>query len=1195
MHILLSDKRYTYKPTFRFITPKDQQKVKVKFSNDLVLSLGYRFTEQMNYFAMAAEAAFMSLNPIDRQNKQFFVELNLVSHDSELINLQPESTSVGLGYALGAALAYRQQLNKKAPVLEHIFSTGEVSPSGNVHSIGHINTKIEGALHAMASHPDMPFAIFYPKANLHDITPTLIDEVQHLGGALHPVEHINQALEILLGPDFDGSQVGGTLTFKGLCSFDPYDEYYFFGREQQTSELLALFQEDTPLIKVHGVSGSGKSSLVKAGLLPAIAKQYDSVKWHIALPKQFEDSTALLTDFITSAEVGFDIILKMLDVSVESFIEGLLEQKTQYLDELSAHLTAHKTKYIWFIDQFEELYDAQPNSQLLQSLVLIGEITPISIIVSIRSEYLHYTGMQGHDFYVPHSLSAENWIDIIENQAIALGISLETGLAQTIQTEALKLSHALPAVEYLLAQMHTLANKSEHPKVLTYTQYKQLNKLTGVIYRQAEKIFGQFEPLTEQFFELFVGVNINGNCYAKHVDFLALGQQYPQLSNLVDELIEKQLIIRHQVYKSPPYVKLTHDCLITVVEDLSLDQQIWPRFYIWLNDRKEYLQWFHGVETKYTQWIRHHDNIEEQKHYALSKHELNEGSRFLSQPNTICLQEVRNYIMQSQHDYQSSLELQNKQQKRRLLTTGMLFLCTLIAGSFAYVQKQQIIAEQIKTTEVLTHLKDNVLVNIDSLEPILADYLPTFQRKQLNKHLSNLIDSVDGIPLADIDKLRLLLIQVKILRQDDSTHRSEIKQVLEQIQRKVSTFPKIQSPELAHKKVVAQFNYELGILLLKQGFSSDAKVYFEEAISLLTDIPESHHELALLNAQLTTRVATISLESGNTDLATSQLEKVLLTLNSHKQPTHLTQSFNNLRVDIYRNLAKAAPSNTIAKEMLVQAETLLNQLLDKDPNHLISQYNLLKTYINLAEKSASKSIASRYYKKADELARIYAIKDPDNVHVQVAQLLLATRLGKEYLANKQMPESQKYFLSGVEIANKLQRLDISNIDWQGHTIELYAAFANYYSATNLDTQSKKYHQLALTSAQRLAATDENNLNFAYLLQSVHAQVANNFYDLGEKLQALAHFEKAKETLLTLIEKNTTSFKYKNSYRRTLFNLGYIATELGDNTQACQYFLAGKHFVEKYSNEQTHLAFNKSAKKFDHYIELLSCKRVAIQP
>ncbi|TMO67893.1 AAA family ATPase [Pseudoalteromonas aurantia] len=1190
MHILLSDKHYTYQPKFRFIKPKDQQKVKVKLANNLVLTFGYKLTEQLNYFTMAAEAAFMTLNPIDRQENQFFIELDMHCDAQESISLQEESTSVGLGYSLGAALAYRKHLEKHAPLIEHIFATGEVSSSGNVHSVGHINEKLMGALHAMQKHPNQAFIVFVPKANDTDIIPALIDKIVSNGGTVCPVEHISQAIQTLLSHDFDGSVVAEALTFKGLCSFDPYDAFYFFGRDKQISDLHALYSDGPSLIKVHGVSGSGKSSLVKAGLLPALLKEHPNLKWHIAAPKQFADSHELLTDFVSSSDAGFSVILSMLEIPVAQFVDHLLQQNTTYLDEISAHLSAHKTPYIWFIDQFEELYDSDLNSQILQSLALLGELTPITVIVSIRSEYLHYTDMIGHDFYVTHSLSAKSWINIIENQSIALGLTLEPGLAQTIQTEALKLSHGLPAVEYLLTQMHGLAIKTEHPKQLTHAQYLQLNKLTGVIYKQAERILGHHEQLTEQFFELFIGVNLHGNSYAKHVDFTVLLQNYPHLKELVSELIEKQLIIRHQVHKSPPYVKLTHDCLITIAEDLSLDQQIWPRFYIWLNDRKSYLQWFHGIEAKFILWKQCLSNTQDQHAYVLSKYELQEGAKYLSQPGTICLQEVRDYIMQSQQGYQSSLEQKNTSQKRQLISTSILFCIALGSAIFAYVQKQQIQKEQLRASNALSSLKETVLVNIDSLEPLITQYLPTYQRKYLNQHLTQLTESIEDLPLTDVDKLRLLLIQIKTLRQDDSSHIDTIEKALDTVQKRLSTFADLTSQSAAQKQVIIEFNYQLGALLLKHGESKKSHDYFVKAITLADTLLEKTDKMTLLTIEIATKLAIIALDSGDVIPARTELNALLTSLNDLALSKEFDQHISNLKVDILRNLALTSDSGSQATPMLLQAKSILESQLYKDPNHLNLKYNLLRTYINLAELDTDKTAAYSYYENANEIAATYAIKDPDNIHVQVAQLLLATRLGKRSITTKQMAKAQTYFMSGMEIATKLKKLDNTNIDWLGHTAELYSAYAEYYAKTNSPLMSSKSYKLAIDTAKQLASQDKQNLHFANLLQSIYSKYANHLYNSGKKQTAIEYFEKAKEITSILVEKQPKNVQYKTSHRKKLFNLGYIAAELKQNSIACNYFSKGQTFTEGHIANTPNSGWLKALDKFNHQIKTLKCSK-----
>jgi predicted AAA+ superfamily ATPase len=66
---------------------------------------------------------------------------------------------------------------------------------------------------------------------------------------------------------------GVTNPYKGLAAFDEADTAFFFGREALVERLVERLAEDHPLARflaVVGPSGSGKSSLVKAGLIPAL-------------------------------------------------------------------------------------------------------------------------------------------------------------------------------------------------------------------------------------------------------------------------------------------------------------------------------------------------------------------------------------------------------------------------------------------------------------------------------------------------------------------------------------------------------------------------------------------------------------------------------------------------------------------------------------------------------------------------------------------------------------------------------------------------------------------------------------------------------------------------------------------------------------------------------------------------------------
>ena len=82
--------------------------------------------------------------------------------------------------------------------------------------------------------------------------------------------------------------------YPGLRPFDGEFAKYFFGRDRQISELIERLRSNR-FVAVVGLSGSGKSSLVRAGLLPALrAGQLGSAEWRIAVMRPSEQPVATL-------------------------------------------------------------------------------------------------------------------------------------------------------------------------------------------------------------------------------------------------------------------------------------------------------------------------------------------------------------------------------------------------------------------------------------------------------------------------------------------------------------------------------------------------------------------------------------------------------------------------------------------------------------------------------------------------------------------------------------------------------------------------------------------------------------------------------------------------------------------------------------------------------------------------------------
>src|SRR5439155_6473618 len=102
------------------------------------------------------------------------------------------------------------------------------------------------------------------------------------GVELQQLEHAilvqDPALSIpVSGRESPQSPLRDVCPFKGLAPFEPADAEFFFGRERLVDELVARLA-DTPLLALVGPSGSGKSSLLRAGLLPALGREWMLVR-----------------------------------------------------------------------------------------------------------------------------------------------------------------------------------------------------------------------------------------------------------------------------------------------------------------------------------------------------------------------------------------------------------------------------------------------------------------------------------------------------------------------------------------------------------------------------------------------------------------------------------------------------------------------------------------------------------------------------------------------------------------------------------------------------------------------------------------------------------------------------------------------------------------------------------------------------
>ena len=190
--------------------------------------------------------------------------------------------------------------------------------------------------------------------------------------------------------------------FVGLRSFEENEDYLFFGRGAQIDDLLKKLS-DSHFLAVIGASGSGKSSLVKSGLLPAVYSGFMKVgsNWRVVIMQPGENPIGYLTAALAANGTLYQDI-EDTDIPREQIIEASLRRSENGLVQVykDAHLPPEESLLV-VVDQFEELFrfskyekenkfgksDAMHFVQVLLTASFQREV-PVYILITMRSDFL---------------------------------------------------------------------------------------------------------------------------------------------------------------------------------------------------------------------------------------------------------------------------------------------------------------------------------------------------------------------------------------------------------------------------------------------------------------------------------------------------------------------------------------------------------------------------------------------------------------------------------------------------------------------------------------------------------------------------------------------------------------------------------------------------------------------------------------
>jgi WD40 repeat protein len=297
--------------------------------------------------------------------------------------------------------------------------------------------------------------------------------------------------------------------YPGLVAFDVKDAGVFFGRKQQITDYLGILdtlrgRDRSQVLVISGASGSGKSSLLRAGLIPRLRRKPE---WVVVSPFEVaREPVRNLMDRLGEALGGFGVPAQGLDLTMPPDNAQTL---SQVLDEALRRLERARPGIdAWVLlplDQAEALVtgdrpEGDPARLLLDALAqVLGWRTRRAVVAAtIRTEFVPrleaaFAGPEVRLRQAPLS-AIGSFTEIIEKPAERFGIDLEPGLSERI-VEDVHTADALPLLAYTLRALHDRAGIRRR---LTLDDYRTLGGVQGAIAAKLETVLSDPEPTAEE-------------------------------------------------------------------------------------------------------------------------------------------------------------------------------------------------------------------------------------------------------------------------------------------------------------------------------------------------------------------------------------------------------------------------------------------------------------------------------------------------------------------------------------------------------------------------------------------------------------------------------------------------------------------------------------------------------------------------